>query len=231
MKPELSLSVPLYNEQDCVGTDIFALIKAFEKRKVDYELLLVDNGSKDRTGELIDALAKKYKKVRAIHLKRNQGFGGGINAGLREASGRFVGFTCSDGQVSPDDTLKVLKALRERGLDVAKTRRTSRHDGWQRKVLSAGYNAIIAVLFLLPIIDINGYPVIMRREVYRHLDLKARNWMINVEILTKARRHGYRIGDVPVTFLAREQGSSHVKLSTPMNFMGQLLRYRLFGPQ
>ncbi len=228
---ELSLAVPLYNEQECVQTDILELVKAFEKRKINYELLLVNNGSKDDTGKLISALAKKYKRVRAIQLKKNLGFGGGINAGMRAGKGRYVGFTCSDGQVSPDDTLKVLNALKTRNLDVCKTRRTSRHDGWQRFVLSRGYNAIIAVLFLLPIADINGYPVIMKRDVYSAINLKAKNWMINVEILTKARKLGYKIGDVAVTFLAREQGASHVRLSTPMNFMVQLLRYRFRGPE
>ena len=91
-------------------------MKEFDSRKISYELVLVDNGSIDRTGQLIDDIKKRNKRVKVIHLKKNAGFGGGIIAGLNKAEGMYVGFTCSDGQISPADTLKILEKLKTENL-------------------------------------------------------------------------------------------------------------------
>lgn len=225
-KYELSLSVPLYNEQECVENDIGGILREFDSRKINYELVLVNNGSIDRTGQLIDDIKKKNKRVKVIHLKKNAGFGGGIIAGLNKAEGMYVGFTCSDGQISPADTLKILEKLKTENLDLCKARRVVRHDGFIRYVLSKLYNSLISLLFFVRIKDINGYPLIMQQKVYKNLNIKSKNWMINVEILSKALKDKYKVGDVPVTFRARTRGKSHVKIGTPINFLIQLLRFR-----
>ena len=148
-------------------------------------------------------------------------------AGLNKAEGGDIGFTCSDGQVSPADTLKILKKLKTENLDLCKARRVVRYDGFVRYVLSKLYNTLILLLFLIRIKDINGYPLIMKQNVYKNLNIKSRNWMINLEILSKALKNKYGLGDVPVAFRARTKGKSHVKIRTPIDFLIQLLRFRL----
>lgn len=228
-KYELSLSVPLYNEQECVENDIGEILKEFDSRKINYELVLINNGSKDRTRELLEKIKKENKRVKIIHLKKNVGFGGGIIAGLNKAEGEYVGFTCSDGQISPADTLEILKKLKTENLDLCKARRVIRYDGFTRYMLSKFYNTLILLLFFIRVKDINGYPLIMKQKVYKNLDIRSKNWIINLEILSKALKNKYKLGDVPVVFRARARGRSHVKVGTPLNFLIQLLRFRFLN--
>ncbi len=228
-KYELSLSVPLYNEQECMESEIGEILKEFDSRKINYELVLVNNGSNDRTQELLKKIKRGNKRVKIIDLKKNVGFGGGIIAGLNKAEGEYVGFTCSDGQISPVDTLKILKTLKTENLDLCKARRVVRYDGFTRYILSKFYNTLILLLFFIRIKDINGYPIIMKQKVYKNLDIKSKNWMINLEILSKALKNKYKLGDIPVTFRARVRGRSHVKVETPINFLIQLLRFRFLN--
>ena len=209
--------------------DIGEILNEFDSRKIDYELILVNNGSKDKTQEFLEEIKKENKRVKIIHLKNNAGFGGGIIAGLNKAEGKYVGFTCSDGQISPADTLEILKKLKTENLDLCKARRVARHDGFIRYILSKFYNTLILLLFFIRVKDINGYPLIMKQKVYKNLDIKLKNWMINLEILSKVLKNKYKLGDVPVTFRARRRGISHVKFGTPVNFLMQLIRFRFFG--
>ena len=227
MKYELSLSIPLYNEEACVEKVISELIEEFEARKVALELILVNNGSIDTTGELIEKLKDKYPKViHTIHLKKNAGLAGGILIGMNKAKGEFVGYTCGDGQITPSDTFRVFKLVRNGQFHIGKTVRLVRNDGIFRKTLSTGFWLISTLLFWNRFEDINGYPVILNRQLFRKLKIKSKSYMLNLELLLKARKYHLSIGDIEAPFLERAGGKAHVNIYTPLRFLKELIELK-----
>jgi glycosyltransferase involved in cell wall biosynthesis len=228
-KPELSLVIPCYNEEKNIKSVAGSLIGALNKSGIDYELVLVDNGSNDNTNKEIRKLAGRNRRIKVSVVRKNQGYGFGVMAGLNQANGRFIGWTCADGQVSPGDTLKIFNELKTNGLDICKARRVARYDGFGRRVASAGYNTLLKAMFFMDMSDVNGYPKIMKSECYDAMKVKSRNWFFDTEVLIKALNNGYKIGSVPVEFKERKEGKSKVRLSTVLDFSKDLLRYRLLG--
>ena len=227
MKPECELSViiPFYNEEACVAGVLEEMVPALEKEGVDYELILVDNGSRDRTGEILRGICERKPQLKLIQLDHNQGYGGGILAGLAAARGRILGFTCGDGQISPGDLLRLYRVLAGGQVQFCKAKRLDRREGPVRQFLSFGYHLIVGMLFRVHITDVNGYPVLMAREVYQRMSLRKENWIINVEILLAARRLSVPMAEVDVWHRDRFGGRSHVGWLTPVTFLLELVGF------
>ena len=231
-RPEFSLVVPCYNEQESIPFTIPPLCAAFEKAGVRLELLAVDNGSKDRTGEILDGFAAKGLPVRKVRVDVNQGYGWGILCGLREARGEWVGMIPCDGQVDPEDVVKLFESVRySDGKVIGKVRRRFRLDGFLRKVVSVGYNVLVFALWPgLGSIDVNGSPKILHRDVLQRLDLQSKRWFLDPELMIKAHYLGVRVIEVNVFARMRGHGLSHVRATTCWEFFSTLMRYR-FGSE
>jgi len=162
-KPDLSLVIPCYNEADVIRNTATRLVRVFRDRDVNLELILVDNGSKDATGVIIDQLIADGLPIVKVTVPVNQGYGNGILMGLTATNGRLVGFSCADGQVEAHDVGKVYDvASNLRSPHLVKVRRRFRMDGFTRKIVSIIYNLGTIVMFVgLGSIDINGNPKIM----------------------------------------------------------------------
>jgi glycosyltransferase involved in cell wall biosynthesis len=225
----ISLVLPLYNEADGVRATVASLTAALGGAGLAYELVLVNNGSTDDTAAVLREIEAAYPTVRVAHVAVNDGYGWGILCGLREAKGDVIGFMCGDGQIADEDVVRVCRRMLDENLDLCKVSRVVRRDGPQRRVMSAVYNAFFRLLFGGHYADINGTPKLMRRTRYERLDLKSRDWFIDAELMIAAARERWRVGEVAVTFTAREQGSSNVRLTTSFEFVRNMLRYRLRG--
>lgn len=227
--PDLSFIVPCYNEQDVLPGTVNKLMKSFERAGIRLELVCVDNGSRDRTPQVIDELAAKYPG-QIIHgtVERNIGMGNGVLAGIPLATAPLVGMIPADGQVDADDCVRLYEAVQEAGGGVlGKVRRRFRMDGMRRKLVSVFYNVFVRTLW--PGIgswDINGCPRLMPREVLRNLDLQSTNWLIDPEVLIKAYYLGVRVVEFNVFARARGRGVSHVHASTMWEFFTYLLKFR-----
>jgi len=227
MKYKLSLAIPHYNEEDNVKTTIPHIFNAFSKEGIPIEIIAVNNGSKDGTLKRLIQLKKDYKDLKIISLKENRGFGGGIIAGLENCSSDIIGFTCADEQIKPKSVLRVYKFFKKYDLDIAKANRVKRHDGLSRVVYSRLFNLILKVMFNLKIRDINGYPVIFRKSLFKKMGLRKKNWMINTEILIKSKRLNVKFGETDAIFHKREKGKTSVKIQTLFDFLFQIIMFRL----
>jgi len=227
--PEFSLAIPLYNEERNAETVVGQLVQTLSEAGVDYELVLVDNGSNDRTGEIITALAAQNPRLRPVRVPVNRGYGFGILSGLAACRGRYLGYSWGDNQVHAQDVLAVYRALRQTGSDMAKATRIVREDGWQRAIITHVYNFIFPIIFPVDVKDINGCPKIFTRQAYEALTLISKDWFLDPEIMIKAHRQKLHVVEVPVTFHEREQGKSNVKWATIVEFLKNMARYRLFG--
>mgnify|MGYP002624063230 CR=1 FL=1 len=228
----LSLALPCYNEADCLGETVPPLCAAFAAAGVDLELILVDNGSSDGTSQVIDELIERGLPVTKEVVAVNQGQGLGIRTGLAAATREYVGYVCADGQVAPNDVVRVFEAARDAETPVlAKARRRDRDDGWQRRIVSFVYNTLMTVLFFrIGSRDINGNPKILPVSAARSMELQSRDWFLEAEVMLKAAHLRLPIVEVGVDGLPRAGGKSHVRWATIVEFVGNILRYRFGGP-
>ncbi|GAB6180754.1 hypothetical protein JCM14036_20730 [Desulfotomaculum defluvii] len=228
-EPKLSLVIPLYNEQENVERVVAELQQALEQEHINYELVLVDNGSTDNTGLLLTQLAKKSPTIKVVKVDQNQGYGWGIINGLRWACGDYLGFMGGDGQIDPTDVVKVYHSLLEGHYQLCKVKRYHRADGLIRKYVSHIFNIIFVYTFKVNVGDINGSPKIMSRKCYEQLNLSAKDWFLDAEVVLKSQHLNYSIGEVPVMFHRRMGGSSSVRISTIWEFFKNIFLYRKRG--
>lgn len=227
--PELSLVMPCYDEEDVVAETVGDLRRAFASRKIDLEIVAVDNGSRDRTGAILRELAARDPRLVPVRVEKNRGYGHGILAGLPACTAPWVGIICADGQVDADDVARLFRdAQRSPGPRLFKVRRRFRMDGLRRKVVSVAYNLGTAILFPgLGSIDVNGNPKILPREALERMGLQSEDWFLDAEIMIKAKRLGLPVHETNVFARMRGGGTSNVRTSTCLEFARNLLRARL----
>ena len=170
--PDLSLVLPCYNEEAVIYNTASRLIKALNG-EIKLDLILVDNGSNDATGQIIDQMIAEGLPVTKVTVTVNQGYGNGILQGLKVCRARFVGYMCADGQVEASDVRKVYDiAANARSPYLVKVRRRFRMDGLTRKIVSIIYNGLTMALFGgLGSIDINGNPKIFPYEYLAPIEI------------------------------------------------------------
>lgn len=126
--------------------------------------------------------------------------------------------------------VKIYDKLQEDGLDLCKARRVKRKDGLRRLVLTRIYNYFFfPLLFKTESRDVNGCPKLFKKQALLKLNIQSTDWFIDPEIMIKSHRAGLKVGEVPVVFHPRERGVSKVRLSTAVEFIINLLRYRITG--
>lgn len=226
----LSLAVPCYNEEESLRNTAVRLVRAFRERDLEVELVLVDNGSKDRTGAIIDELLAEGLPVVKEVVVVNQGYGYGVLRGLARCRGQFIGFICADGQVEAPDVARLYETLlNAKSPMLVKVRRRFRMDGFRRKVVSIIYNGVANMLFGgLGTIDINGNPKLFPRSYYERMNLASRDWFLDAEVMIKAKRLGLPVFELNVLGQMREGGASNVRATTIWEFLVNLARAR-FG--
>jgi glycosyltransferase involved in cell wall biosynthesis len=227
--PQISLIMPCYNEEESIPYSVPRLIRAFEREHYQLQLVTVDNGSRDRTWELIGKFQEEFPgRITPVRVEKNIGFGNGILSGIPHASAPWVGTVAADGQVDPEDLVRLFEAATATdGLILAKVRRRFRMDGFLRKIISICYNGFVWSLWpRLGSLDVNGQPRLMRREVLHAMRLSSTNWLLDPEMLVKAHYLGVRVLELNVFARMRGNGLSHVRLSTCWEFFIHLLRMR-----
>lgn len=228
-EPDLSITIPFYNEEAGCELVLRNLTAALDKHSVAYEILAVDNGSTDQTGRILDQIAQSSPGVQVVKVARNEGYGWGVISGLNSSTGEYIGYIDGDTQVSPDEVMRVYQSVLISKADIGKGKRIERFDGIQRKIISKIYNRLFHIIFACPIPDINAKPKILRRAIYEQLDLTSRDWFIDAEIMLKAHAAGMHIDEVEIEFLKRQEGISKVRFSTIWEFIKNLWNYRVHG--
>jgi glycosyltransferase involved in cell wall biosynthesis len=230
--PDLSLVVPCYNEEAIVGHTLTQLSDAFSRANRLLQLIAVDNGSADRTGEIIAELAAERPEIMPVRVDVNVGYGNGVLEGFPRASAQWVGIIPADGQVDAEDVVRLFEAVR--GTDgnvLGKVRRRFRMDGLVRKVVSVSYNLFFRVLWPgLRTLDVNGSPKIFPRRLLPELDLQSKAWFLDPELMVKAHYMGLRIVELNVFARMRGSGLSHIRAATCWEFLSKLLAFR-FSPR
>lgn len=227
-EPELSFVMPCYNEQDIIGYTIPRFTAAFKSAGIRLELIAVDNGSRDRTGEMIREMAANDPAIVYHRVEINEGYGNGILTGIKLCRAPWIGMIPCDGQVDAEDVVALFDTIKTtNGNVLAKVRRRFRMDGLWRKVVSVTYNLMVRALWpRLGSIDVNGSPKILPRDVIMAMDLKSKNWFLDPEIVIKAHYMGLRVLEFNVFARMRGNGLSHVRVMTCWEFLRNLMIFR-----
>lgn len=228
--PLLSMIMPCYNEEEVIGYTIPRLVQAFQQHGYPLELVACNNGSSDRTGEVIQNFIALGYPIKLKHVVVNRGYGNGILESVSECTGEWIGIIPADGQVDAEDVVRVYESVsRSNGRVLGKVFRRFRLDGIWRSVVSSFYN--LFMLALWPEIgsyDVNGSPKMMHRDVFNAMKLESRNWLLDPEIMIKAGVMGVEVIEMNAFSRMREHGKSHVQISTIWMFISVLLKFR-FG--
>ena len=203
----LTFFCPAYNEEANVEPAVREALTVLPRFADDLEVVVVDDGSTDRTGEIADGLAAADARVRVVHHRPNRGYGGAVRAGLAAATREWVFFTDSDLQFDLTDLERLLPALDR--ADVVVGYRERRADPPRRLFIAAVYNTLIRVLFAAPFRDVDCAFKIFRRSVFERVPLeriRSNSAFFSPELLLVLRAGGVRIEQVGVRHFPRRAG-------------------------
>ncbi len=202
---ELSVVVPVYNEIGCLDPLVERVRGALDSSAIDWELVLVDDGSTDGSGEKMDELAAADERLRVLHFVANCGQTAGLDAGFRHARGRYIGLLDADLQTYPEDLPQLLHTLRNEGLDSVVGIRADRKDTGWRRFSSWFANGVRNRLTREDIID-TGCPIkVFRAEAIRSVKLFTG---MHRFLPTLLRMEGFSVRQMPVRHASRLTGSS-----------------------
>ena len=200
----LTIFFPAYNEEENVERVTQAALQAASDITDDFEIIIVNDGSIDRTGELADALAAAHPQVRAVHNNPNLGYGGALQRGFREARKDWIFYTDGDGQFDFTEIPKAIALLKN--YDIVSAYRLDRKDSLIRKINAWAWTALVNLLFGIKLKDIDCAFKIYPRSFIQRIEMRSMGALIDTEMLAKARRLGYSIGQVGVHHYPRTAG-------------------------
>ena len=200
-----TIVLPAFNEEDNLAHVVDDLLATFERLDAPCDVLIVDDGSTDRTPQIADDFAARVKNVRVIHHRRNLGFGGALRTGYAHAAGDLVVVIPTDRQFQCRDLTKCLPFLEDH--DVICCVRRRRRDPFARRVASTAYRTLVQLLFGLELEDIN-WVKIYKLQMIRQIDIESQGPFIDTEILLKLAGLGARIKQVDVPHYPRVAGQA-----------------------
>jgi len=201
----LSVFFPCYNEEENVRRVVGRAKEVLEGMGADYEIIIVNDGSSDRTGQIADELAARDSQIKVIHHKPNRGYGGALQSGIRAARKEIVFFTDGDGQFDIGEMPALLPMMRE--CDIVCGYRLNRSDPLIRRLNGWLWTKLVCLLFGMRIRDIDCAFKLFKREVFDDIRMSSSGALISAEILARATRRGYRITQAGVHHYPRTAGS------------------------
>lgn len=215
---KLSIVMPAHNEEDCIGQTIKELVVELASNEIEYEIVLVNDNSTDRTSEIAVDLQKKNKNIKIVNRKPPNGFGRAVQDGIDAATGDAVAIVMGDMSDGPKDVVKYYHKLEE-GYDCVFGSRFMKGSLVKdypplKLFINRMANNFIRILFFIRQNDITNAFKIYRREVLDSCKpFVSLYFNITVEIPLKAVNRGFRIEQVPITWYGRKSGVSKLKIS------------------
>jgi len=200
----VSIIFPAYDEAESIGEMVENTVRVLSDQRIRGEIIVVNDGSTDVTGEVADALSKKHKNVKAVHHRRNLGKTAAIETGLKASKGDVFFLIDADLQYSPKDIPKFLKLIKE-GYDVVNGWRNERKDSFGRRFSSRIYNFMTNAVTGLHLHDIDCGFKAFRRGVFEDVVFLGD---MHRYILAVLKDQKFRIGEVEVQHFPRRFGQT-----------------------
>ncbi len=226
--PSLSVVIPAYNEEANIVAAVEEVSSVAQTLNMDYEILLVNDGSRDRTGEAARTeLAPRIPNFCLVEHFPNRGYGGALKAGFAAATKDLIAFTPADKQFKFSEIALLLDKLTP-GMTLVSGWRIKRQDNFIRRMNGRGWNTVVLLLFGRTIHDIDCGFKVFRRDVLKQIHIESNGAMIDTEMLAEMRARGFKMTDVPVTHLPRTAGSpTGANLKVIFRAFRDLFKFRL----
>jgi glycosyltransferase involved in cell wall biosynthesis len=225
----ITVAMPAYNEAENIEAMVESVFPVMDTLTDDYEVIVVDDGSRDGTSDVVKSLEQRYPRVRLVQHEVNQGYGAAVFSGLTNASKELVFFTDSDRQFDLREIEKLLALIDQADLVVG--HRAPRRDPFMRKLNGWGWSMLVTLLFGYTARDIDCAFKLMRRTVVERLkdEVVSRGATFSAEFLVRAKRAGFRIREVPIHgHRPRVAGNpTGARLDVILRAFKELLRFRL----
>lgn len=222
----LSVVIPAYNEGDSLNNLVKQTLVDVKKIAQDFEIILVNDGSSDKTGKVADLLTKTYDHVRVIHHKKNQGLALAWRTGIQACKKDIILYIEGDGQQPFKDQLDLLEKIKH--ADLVLGTRTHRFDyTFFRKALSYGFLFLIWVFFNLTYKDV-GWSQAYRRKIFDKIEMKSVTPFFDTEVVIKALRSGFRVVEARSYYRPREAGSTSLgNVQTAYKMFIEMMKMRI----
>ncbi len=201
----LSVFMPAFNEEDSIASTVEGVVKVLKTMNLEWEVLVVDDGSKDKTAEVVKGLEKKFPGVKLVSHPKNKGYGHALKTGFASAKHPWVAFVDSDGQF---DFAEIKKLAAKTGeADVILGYRLNRADPFQRRIFTWGWKMLAMILLGLNVRDYScGFKLIKKKVIEDISPIESEEKVTQIEMLIKAKKRGYKFAEVGVHHYARTAG-------------------------
>lgn len=222
----LSVFFPAYYDEKNIGKVVTSALKVLEELKLkDYEVIIIEDGSPDKTGEVADELSAKHDKVRVIHHKTNMGYGATLKDGFLSAKLDYVFYTDGDNQFDLEELKKFVALLPYS--DIIVGYRKHKQYSLYRKFTSLCYNYLLRLLFDIHYWDIDCAFKIFPTKLFKEIKIESVDAFIDAEIMLEAQRMGYTTSEIGVLHLPRVDGiSTGARPSVIFKTIGEVFSYR-----
>ena len=219
----VSVIVPVYNEAELLPGAVGTIDRFLAAHVAGHEILLIESGSTDGSGDVCDRLATEYPAVRVIHESGRNGFGSALRLGFRAATQELVWLVTVDIPFPLETLLRAVPLLETH--DVVFSYRSSDRRRLGRRVQSLVYNTLVKRLLRLPVRHVNSAFKLYRRSVLLTLPLQSTSWFIDAEIVHAVTRAGIRFVEIPVELIDRADGATSITPGTQRRLLRELLAF------
>jgi glycosyltransferase involved in cell wall biosynthesis len=205
---EISVFFPAYNLETKIEKTVKEAFIVIPKLAGKYEIMVVNDGSNDKTGNVLSSLKSKYKKLKVITHKVNRGYGGALKSGFYNSKYSWIAFTDADGQFDISELPKLIKKQKQTKADIIAGYYYKRAVPWWRKLNTWLWQLVVRMLFGLKVRDIDcGFKLINKKVVDTIPKLESeRGAFISSEFLIKAQKYGFKIVETGVHHYPRTEG-------------------------
>lgn len=202
----VSIVLPAYNEEANIEQAVSEATQVSERLFAEHEILVVDDGSSDRTAPIVRGLAERDGRVRLITHGRNRGYGEALRTGFLASRLDHVFFTDADLQFDMGELERFVPYAGT--IDVVAGYRKNRQDPLVRRINAYGWNLLVRVLFYVPVRDIDCAFKLFNRRVLDEIDIESVGAMVNTELMVKLGRKGASVVEIGVTHRPRHAGEA-----------------------
>ena len=203
----ISAIFPDFNDGGTIPSMVLAALMALRQVTDDYEIIVMDDGSFDYTGAILEEMALRYPELRVIHHAENRGYGAALRNGFSAATKEWVFYTDGDAQYNPLELVNLAAALRE-GVDIVNGYKITRSDPLERKIIGSIYNYLAKWAFGLHLRDVDCDFRLIRRKIFDEIELESTTGTLPLEMVKKFQDAGYVFVQVPVHHYFRQYGKS-----------------------
>lgn len=225
-RPALSLVLPAFNEDANIARAVRDAAAAAGSLVAEYEVVVVDDGSRDRTAAVLDGMAGELgPRLVVVRHPRNRGYGAALRSGFAATKGDLVFYTDSDNQFDLTELRDFLPLMADH--DAVLGYRIGRQDPWTRRTASAFFNRLSSLAFGMSVRDLNCSFKLFRGDLLRSLPLESADFFIDTEMVARMHRGGWRYVQRGVRHFPRTAGRSTVRASDVPRTLAAIVRFWL----